>query len=77
MRLSKLAKVRRSVAKKGAEARWGVVKRSPSRQIRVDESAYSALLEVPERDRRMVASGAIIDAVGAYHAVIDAIAKNC
>lgn len=57
--------VRRAASRKGLEARWGAG-RGPSRQIRVDAAAADALLAIPERDRRGVASGAIVDAAAAY-----------
>lgn len=54
--------LRRQAALKGLRSRWGET-RSKSRQIRVDEAAYSALLTIPERKRREVASRAIMSAV--------------
>lgn len=66
MNKTKLSAVRRKASKKAVEAHWGKVRRSPSRQIRVDESAYIALLEVPERDRRDVASRGVTSAAAAF-----------
>lgn len=47
-------------------ARWG--KRGKSKQIRVDADAADALLAVPERDRRRVASDGVRGAVKNYKA---------
>ena len=47
-------------------ARWG--ERSKSKQIRVDADAANALLAVPERDRRRVASDGVRGAVKDYKA---------
>ena len=47
-------------------ARWG--KRGKSKQIRVDADAADALLAVPERDRRRVASDGVRGAVKDYKA---------
>ncbi len=56
-----LSAVRSSVGKRGASSRWGSP-RPASRTIRVNADAYAALLRVPERDRREVASSAILAA---------------
>lgn len=47
-------------------ARWG--ERGKSKQIRVDADAADALLAVPERDRRRVASDGVRGAVKDYKA---------
>ncbi len=54
------------LAKLGGAARWGG--RGESKQIRVDRAAAAALLRVPERDRRRVASAAILRGVDDYYA---------
>ncbi len=53
-------------ARLAADIRWGG--RGESRQIRVDRDAAGALLRVPERDRRRVASDAIRRGVAEYYA---------
>lgn len=45
-------------------ARWG--NRGESSTVRVDKDAAAALLAVPERDRRRIASDAIRSAVAEY-----------
>ena len=54
------------LAKMAADARWGG--RGESKQVRVDRAAVAALLRVPERDRRRVATDAILRGVDAYYA---------
>lgn len=49
----------------GRKNRWGE-KRAKSAQIRVDEEARNALETIPERDRRKIASEAILNAVANY-----------
>lgn len=66
-----LSAMRRAASAKGLAARWGGA-RGKSRQVRVDEAAFDALMAVPERDRRRVASDAIIEAAARYAAGIDA-----
>lgn len=62
---AEVSAVRRAASRKGLKARWGEG-RTPSRQIRVDAEAADALLAIPERDRRGVASAAIIEGAAAY-----------
>ena len=47
-----------------ANARWE--NRGRSKTVRVDIAAADALLQIPERDRRMVATAGIWRAVAAY-----------
>lgn len=52
---------RKERAKNAARARWG--NRGVSSTIRVDRAAYEALMAVPAKDRRRVASEAVLKAV--------------
>lgn len=52
--------------KAAIRARWGE-RAGKSKQVRVDADAASALLTVPERDRRTVASDGIRSSVKTYH----------
>lgn len=62
-------KIEKQEAKqKAARARWGE-RAGKSKQVRVDADAADALLTVPERERRTVASGGIRSAVKSYHAL--------
>lgn len=54
--------------KAAIRARWGE-RAGKSKQVRVDADAASALLTVPERERRTVASNGIRAAVKSYHAL--------
>ncbi len=47
------------------KVRWGDG-RKPSKQIRVDADAAELLAQVPDRDRRAVASQGVRDAAAAY-----------
>ena len=57
--------VRSAAAKSAMRSRWGE-KRTSAKQISVDAEAATALLRVPERERRAVASGGIMKAVAEY-----------
>ena len=57
---------RAAAGKKGATSRWGG--RGSSKTVRVDADAAAALATVPERDRRRVASDAILAGVAGYRA---------
>ena len=57
-----VSNLRGRAAAKSHAARWGEA-RGESRQIRVSVAAAEALQRVPERDRRELASRAILDAV--------------
>ena len=57
---------RAASGKKGATSRWGG--RGSSKTVRVDVDAAAALANVPERDRRRVASEAIRAGVARYRA---------
>lgn len=55
-----------AASRKGVAARWGE-RRAPLGQMRVDAAAAAAFREaVPERDRRRVASDAILRAAEEY-----------
>jgi len=58
--MSHESKAARDQRVKAANSRWGG--RGKSAQIRVDVEAAEALLEVPERSRRRVASAAVLSA---------------
>lgn len=47
-------------------SRWGGDKRTQSKQIRVDADAADLLAQVPDRDRRAVASKGVRKAAAAY-----------
>lgn len=55
----------RDAALRGLKSRWGD-RRMPSRQIRIDAAAAEMLAQIPERDRRDVASRGVIAAVANY-----------
>ena len=65
MKKQHLHAVRRAAALSSLRSRWGD-RRTPSKQVRVDAEAATALLRVPERERRAVASGGILKAVAEY-----------
>lgn len=64
-KLIKNLKIRAAAASHAS--RWGLP-RGKSRQVRVSEEAFAVLQRLPERDRRDVASQAIIAAVSKYKA---------
>lgn len=57
---TEITNARRKAGSAGSLSRWGE-RRPPSRTIRINEDAYAALQRIPERDRRAVASAAILD----------------
>ena len=66
MRKRELHAIRRRAAKAALTERWGGDKRTPSKQIRVDEDAAELLAQVPDRDRRAVASKGVREAAAEY-----------
>ena len=66
MRKRELHAIRKRAAKAALAQRWGGDARAPSKQIRVDADAAEALAQIPDRDRRAVASQGVRDAVADY-----------
>ena len=66
MRKRELHAIRKRAAKAALAQRWGGDARAPSKQIRVDADAADALAQIPDRDRRAVASNGVRAAVADY-----------